>query len=256
MRSGGVTGGGVTRGRLTGGRLTGGRAIQPARLLAATASVALSVLVSGCTVVSTTTTAATVAPDSLTSESPAPVLDLQLRPVLAVQTAGVADCTIRPPLTPGAGGEVTLCSQDLAFIYSLGPAAVIGARVTGLETSLQAGRPVIQVRLDPRGAAALSAITGQIMGEQPPRSQLAIVAHGRVQSAPVVSEQIDGGVVILSGFATDKAAQDAINFLEAPPATGSPSPSSQSGSSASGSSPSGTSLSGSVSPSTSATSTG
>ena len=225
--------------------------IRPARLSATVALAAASLLVSGCTVVSTTTTAATVAPDPLTSESPAPVLDLQLRPVLAVETARVADCTIRPPLTPAPGGEVTLCSQDLAFVYSLGPAAVIGARVTGLETSLQAGRPVIQVRLDPRGAAALSALTGQIMGEQPPRSQLAIVAHGRVQSAPVVGEQIDGGVVILSGFATDKAAQDAINFLEAPPATRSPSADAPSPSSPSGGSPSG-----SVSPTASATSTG
>jgi preprotein translocase subunit SecD len=208
--------------------------------------VGVSVLVTGCTVVSTTTTAATVAPGPLTSESPAPVLDLQLRPVLTVETAGVADCTITPPPTPAAANEVTLCSQDLAFVYSLGPAAVVGARVTGLETSLQGGRPVIQVRLDPRGASQLSTITGQIMGEQPPRSQLAIVAHGRVQSAPVVGEQIDGGVVILSGFATDKAAQDAIDFLEAPPATGSPSARSSSASSTSRS----------VSPSASASSTG
>jgi preprotein translocase subunit SecD len=80
------------------------------------------------------------------------------------------------------------------------------------------------VRLDPRGASQLSRITAQLLAEQVPRSQLAIVAHGRVQSAPVVGEQIDGGVLILSGVDTDKAAQDAIDFLEAQPAAGSSSP--------------------------------
>jgi len=176
-----------------------------------------ALLLGGCSVVSTTTTAPTVAPDPLTSVSPGPALDLQLRPVLGVEKSDVADCTITAPPNPDPAVAASLCSEDRTYVYALGPAAVSGARVTGLETSLQGGRPVIQVRLDPRGASELSVITAQVMAEPVPRSQLAIVAHGRVQSAPVISEQIDGGVMILSGFATESDAQGAINFLIARP---------------------------------------
>jgi hypothetical protein len=206
-----------------------------------------ALLLGGCSVVSTTTTAPTAAPDPLTSVSPAPALDLQLRPVLGVEKSGVADCTITAPPNPDPAVTASLCSEDLAYVYSLGPAAVSGARVTGLETSLQGGRPVIQVRLDPRGASELSLITAQVMAEAVPRSQLAIVAHGRVQSAPVISEQIDGGVMILSGFATEAEAQGAINFLIARPSPTATATGSTSAASATSTAPTGT-PSGSPSP--------
>jgi preprotein translocase subunit SecD len=195
----------------------GGRRGLGELLVLSGAALGAVLLLGGCSVVSTTTTAPTVAPDPLTSQSPAPVLDLQLRQVLGVQTPGVADCTTKPPPQPDPALPARLCSEDRTSLYSLAPAAVTGARITGMETSLQGGAPVIQVRLDARGASQLSRITAAVMGERVPRSQLAIVAHGRVQSAPVIGEQIDTGVMILSGFASEQAAQGAIDFLIARP---------------------------------------
>ena len=166
----------------------------------------------GCTTVTTTTTAPTRAP--LSSPSTGPELDLQLRPVLGVGNAGLGACPVTATVTPPATEPTSICSQDGKLIYSLDKAAVTGGHVSGLKVSAQQGSPVIQISFDPLGGAALSRVTAGSSLQQPPLSQLAIVSHGRVQSAPVVTEQIDGRVMIISGFADTAAAQAAIDFLE------------------------------------------
>ncbi|MBI1377519.1 MAG: hypothetical protein GC157_08570 [Frankiales bacterium] len=188
----------------------------------------------GCSVVPTTSTAPTSAP--LTPAPTPPQLDLQLRPVLTAGIAGGGDCAVVAPATPDPAQPATLCSQDRVYVYSLGPARVTGARVTGLDVSWEAGRPVIEVRLDPRGAASLSRLTAEALVQQPPRSQVAIVTHGRVQAAPPITEQVDGGVMVLSGFASEAEARAALGFVESVP-TSSATPSAGATGATSGSAP-------------------
>jgi len=182
-----------------------------ARLGALVAGSLGALLLTGCTTTTTTTTAPTV--DPLPSQSTGPELDLQLRPVLEVAPAGAGQCPARLDVTPVANQAASACSQDGKLVYSLGPAAVTGARVSDMTVSHQGGSPVVQISLDALGGAGLSSVTAEIAQLEQPRSQLAIVSHGRVQSAPVVTEQIDGRVMMVSGFADDAAAQAAIDFL-------------------------------------------
>jgi len=172
---------------------------------------ALVVLVAGCSTFDSTRTTPTL--DPLPTESAAPVLDLQLRAVLAVTPATVGACPAVRLTTPAAAAPATACSQDRTLVYSLAPASVTGDRVTSVEVVYQGGQPVVEVKLDPRGTAELSAVSGAAMVQQPPRSQLALVSHGRVQTAPTVTDQLDGGIFLLSGFATADAAQLAVDAL-------------------------------------------
>lgn len=173
---------------------------------------AVSVALAGCSAVSTTTVApTTVAPQP--SSSPTHELDLQLRPVLGVANAQAGDCPTPPPATPDPRQPARLCSQDGFLLYSLGPAGVTGARVTGLEATMTERTPQVQVRLDGEGGAALTRLTAQGMVAPPPRDRLAIVSHGRVQSAPTITDSIDGGVLVITGFDSVDAAQKAVDFL-------------------------------------------
>jgi preprotein translocase subunit SecD len=51
------------------------------------------------------------------------------------------------------------------------------------------------------------------MTQPAPRNQLALVSHGRVQSAPAITEAIDGNVIVFTGFASVDDAQKALDFL-------------------------------------------
>ena len=99
-------------------------------LLACLAASALA----GCSVTTTSvspTTSATPNP----SESPAPELDLQLRPVLDIANATAGQCPETPPPSAPAASAAQVCSQDRILLYSLGPAAVTGGSVTGLDAT-------------------------------------------------------------------------------------------------------------------------
>lgn len=185
-------------------------------LLVALAATVLAL--SGCSV-STTSSNAVEVNDPMAQETPEPELDLQLRPVEGVSRAATAPCPSPPPLTPPAREPATVCSSDGRLTYSLGSAAVTGAQVTSLEALYSAGGPVVQVKLDARGSAALRRITleGSL---REPQSQLAIVSHGRVLAAPVIGEEIDGGVLLITGFDTIEAAQGAVAYIQGPPTTG------------------------------------
>ena len=74
--------------------------------------------------------------------------------------------------------------------------------------------PVVRVRLDVKGATSLSNLSLHASQEPAPRSKLAIVSHGRVQAAPVMTDQIAGGILDISGFESAQAAQTALDFLE------------------------------------------
>ena len=166
----------------------------------------------GCSV-STTTTPATSSLAATPSESPSPELDLQLRPVLDIANAEAGQCGATPPATPDPRSDAQLCSQDRILLYTLGPAGVAGARVTSVEATITSRTPQVQVKLDAEGGASLTRMTVEGMLAPAPRNRVAIVSHGRVQSAPVVTDSIDGGVFVLTGFDSMDAAQKAVDFL-------------------------------------------
>jgi preprotein translocase subunit SecD len=168
--------------------------------------------VSGCSV-TTTSVSPTTSGASSASESPVPELDLQLRPVLDIANAASGQCTPTPPPTPSADAPAQVCSQDRILLYSLVPAAVTGRSVTGLDATMTQRTPQVQVKLDAQGGAALTRLTADGMVQPVPRDQMAIVSHGRVQSAPTITEAIDGNVLVITGFASVDDAQKAIDFL-------------------------------------------
>lgn len=182
------------------------------RVLLVVPVLALSVLLGGCSTVSTTTTTPTT-PATSSSATPARVPDLQLRPVLGLVAAQAGDCPSPAPASPDPGSPAHLCSQDGLVVYSLGPAGVTGDRVTGLVATMTERTPQVQIRLDGEGGAALTRLTAEGMVATPPRNRLAIVSHGRVQSAPTITDSIDGGVLVITGFDSVDAAQKAVNFL-------------------------------------------
>ena len=168
--------------------------------------------VSGCSV-TTTSVPATTSVAASPSGSQVPELDLQLRPVLDIANAAAGQCTPTPPPTPAADAPAQVCSQDRILLYSLGPAAVTGGSVTGLDATTTQRTPQVQVKLDAQGGAALTRLTADGMVQPVPRDQMAIVSHGRVQSAPTITEAIDGNVLVITGFASVDDAQRAIDFL-------------------------------------------
>jgi len=140
-------------------------------------------------------------------------VDLQLRPVLS--EAPTASCTLPRVAAPPAKSPVEACSADGTLRYTLGPAAVTGNQVASISVAKSAvvGSPEIDITLDAKGSAALAAITGQLAGNDPTRSQLAVYVHGQVQSSPSVSQSIQGGSVVITGDFTTAQAQAIVDGL-------------------------------------------
>lgn len=128
--------------------------------------------------------------------------DLQLRPVLTVERAVQGDCPKADPPTPPAGEPATLCSADLTTVLGLAPAVVSGPHVKSVDAGTVGGTPTVRIELDVTGATALANSTLTLSQQSSPLDLLAVVSHGRVQTAPAVDDQITGGILDLSGFAT------------------------------------------------------
>ena len=172
----------------------------------------------GCSI-STTTSTVAVQVDPTPTESPQPELDLQMRPVLEVASATAGQCGETRPSTPDPAQPAQVCSEDRSLLLSLGPAAVTGARVTGLDATMTSRQPQLQIKLDAQGGASLTRMTAEGMLQPEPRNQLALVSHGRVQAAPRITETIDTAVLVLTGFATVADAEAARDLLLAPSAS-------------------------------------
>ena len=172
----------------------------------------------GCSI-STTTSTVAVQVDPTPTESSQPELDLQMRPVLDIASASAGQCGESRPPTPDPAQPAQVCSEDRSLLLSLGPAAVTGARVTGLDATMTSRQPQLQIKLDAQGGASLTRMTAEGMLQPEPRNQLALVSHGRVQAAPRITETIDTAVLVLTGFATVADAEAARDLLLAPSAS-------------------------------------
>ena len=135
--------------------------------------------------------------------------DLQLRPVLSVERAQAGQCPKADPPTPPKADPATLCTADLTTVLSLGPAVVDGEDVRSIDAGTIGGANVVRVELDTTGGTALSNETLRLSQQSSPQNWLAVVSHGRVQTAPVVTDPISGGILDLTGFETPDAARSA-----------------------------------------------
>lgn len=187
-------------------------------LLGATAVLVAAAALAGCSVTTTSQSAlasitASPTASAAPSGSAAPVLDLQLRPVVSAEPADPGECPPQPvPGTPAPRQTARLCSSDLTTVYELKPAAVTGESVEEITPAGTADGAVIQVRYDAKGGNALRTVT--LAGSlEDPQTALAIVSHGRVLGAPTMSEEIDGGVLVISGFATLDQARSTLKFI-------------------------------------------
>jgi preprotein translocase subunit SecD len=182
--------------------------------LAVAAAVALcAAALSGCSISTTSSTTVPVT-EPVASSSPEPVLDLQLRQVESVARAEPGACPKLPARTPEATGTATLCSNDGKVSYALAPAAVTGERVTSIEALNSTNGPVVQIKLDARGGSALRTTTlrGSLADPQP---RLAIVTHGGVLAAPTMTAELDGGVLLVTGFESLDKAQEVVDYVTA-----------------------------------------
>jgi preprotein translocase subunit SecD len=186
------------------------------RLLAAVVAAAV---VAGCSISTTdvdplaSPTPSTTVPAGPSASAP-PELDLQLRPVVSADRPAPEQCAELPARTPEARAPATLCSNDGRVSYDLEPAAVKGGSVTSIEVLESATGPVIQVKLDAQGATALRTTT--LRGSlQDPQPMLAIVTHGGVLAAPTMTEELDGGVLLVSGWDSREQAQEVVDYIRA-----------------------------------------
>ena len=175
----------------------------------------------GCAVTTTSTDPlASLAPSSATPSTSASggavadVLDLQLRPVATQRRAEVGDCAapLSSTTTPPPRQAATLCSSDGSTVFELKPAAVAGDRVTSIEPISSVNGPIIQVKYDAMGSSQLRTVTlaGSLAD---PQLALAIVSHGTVLGAPPMTDELDGGVLLISGFATLDQASSTVQFI-------------------------------------------
>ena len=180
---------------------------------AAVALVVMAVLpvLGGCTVVYRGSTVPTQEPVPV--DSPAPTVDVQLRQVLDVANAQAGQCGEFAPPTPDPRTAASLCSADRTVLYSLAPAAVTGPEVSDVAAVYSSARPVVRITLTPQGGAGLVRLTNDAVNATPPRNQIALVSHGRVQAALPVAEALDGQVFEITGFDTLEAAQQAAALL-------------------------------------------
>lgn len=193
---------------------TGRPRVAPRAAAVLPAGLAAVVLLGGCSTVDHTSTQPTSEPfpvDSSSASSAGP--DLQLRQVLDVAGAQAGQCPTPAPATPEPRAQATLCSADTTLVYTLAAAAVDGAEVTGVEATYSSARPVVRITVSPQGGAGLVRVTSQALVASPPSNQVALVSHGRVQTALPVTDSIDGQVLEITGFDSLTAAQQAADLL-------------------------------------------
>jgi len=108
------------------------------------------------------------------------------------------------------------CDSD-GFKYILGPTAVEGTHLNGADASLpQSGVGSWQVNLsfDGTGTKQFAQTTKDLVGQQSPQNQFAIVLDGQVVSAPVVQSEIPTGRAEITGNFSQSEAKDLANVLK------------------------------------------
>jgi preprotein translocase subunit SecD len=146
--------------------------------------------------------------------------------LLIVAGAAILLVASRPPSDPKAKGTFqlrkvltrsdgacptsspdTMASAKSDACYTLGDGMTI-TKMKSVEMRAENGNGwVVEFDLRPEDTGRLSTLTGQLVREQSPRDQLAMVSNGRVISAPEVQDPITNGKLVLSGNFTRAEAE-------------------------------------------------
>jgi preprotein translocase subunit SecD len=159
--------------------------------------------------------------DTVTGAAGAEIVQAD-EPDAAFQAAVTAlDCTDPKNQAGGTPDDPTkwlgTCDQDGAGKYVLKPAFIQGTDITAAAAELPqqgAGGWIVTLSFNPEGARKLAEISGQLVGQQPPTDQFAIVLDGVVVSAPSFESQILGGEAQITGNFSIEEAEDLANVLK------------------------------------------
>ncbi|MEO7586566.1 MAG: protein translocase subunit SecD [Arachnia sp.] len=119
--------------------------------------------------------------------------------------------------TPDAFDTVLFACDDAGTTkYLLGPVAITGQELNTAASGIPQGQfaPVVTLEFNSEGSAALSTLTGALVGKPEPTNMFAIVLDGVVQSAATANEKIPGGRAQISGNFTEASAASLANVLK------------------------------------------
>ena len=108
------------------------------------------------------------------------------------------------------------CDSD-GFKYILGPTAVEGTHLNGADAGLPGsgvGSWQVNLSFDGTGTKQFAQTTKDLVGQQSPQNQFAIVLDGQVVSAPVVQSEIPTGRAEITGNFSQSEAKDLANVLK------------------------------------------
>lgn len=131
---------------------------------------------------------------------------LQIRKVLAVT---------HPACPAGDTTRVTSVESDACYQLGDGMTVTQVGRVELRPPDAAHGLTdyTVELRLLPADAARFGTLSAQVVEEQQPRNQLAIVVDGKVVSAPTVQETITGGDIVISGNFDRAKAQKYVDLI-------------------------------------------
>ena len=107
------------------------------------------------------------------------------------------------------------CDQTGTAKYLLGPVVIEGQHVKNATSGIPQGTVQVAVNLqfDDKGKADFGTVTSQLVNQQPPLNQNAIVLDAKVVSAPAIQSAILDGMAQITGNFTQSTAQDLANVL-------------------------------------------
>src|SRR5262245_30594345 len=108
------------------------------------------------------------------------------------------------------------CDSD-GFKYILGPTAVEGTHLNGADAGLPSsgvGSWQVNLSFDGTGTKQFAQTTKDLVNQQSPQNQFAIVLDGQVVSAPVVQGEIPNGRAEITGNFSQSEAKDLANVLK------------------------------------------
>ncbi|MDP4013330.1 MAG: hypothetical protein Q8P38_01720 [Candidatus Nanopelagicales bacterium] len=101
------------------------------------------------------------------------------------------------------------CDESGRVVVWLGPAFVTEADVASASAATTAdGVPVVEVRLDSRGAVALREASRRQVNLRPPKNEASIVTSGRVRASFPFREPVSGGALEMHGFDSLQEAEE------------------------------------------------
>ncbi len=99
------------------------------------------------------------------------------------------------------GQPLIACDEKGEYKYLLGPVLISGERLTDAQAGIPQGqlRWVVSLQLDDQGSKDFQTVSSQLISQQEPRNQFAIVLDSKVLMAPRMEAQINDGRAQISG---------------------------------------------------------